>query len=284
MEYQLTEACTDRLDALLNHFPVRARLFHSGSLCGITDFSAPGENGQMHLVRSGAMDVIHQGRPTLHVDAPSLLFYPRPMARRFVTDALLGAALACAELQFEGGTANPIVGALPDVLCLPLASIEGVDQVLALLFEEAFGDNCGRHALVDRLFEVMLIQLLRHLMETGTIQGGMLAGLSHPKLRKALVAMHERPGEGWSLAALAHISGMSRSVFAGTFRSVVGCTPGSYLQSWRVKLAQQALRQGRQLKMIAVDVGYSSEAALSRAFKVQCGITPREWRQARDVA
>jgi transcriptional regulator GlxA family with amidase domain len=133
--------------------------------------------------------------------------------------------------------------------------------------------------VVDRLFEVVLIQVLRHLMETGRIGGGMLAGLSHPKLRKALTAMHEQPGQEWSLDNLAEASGMSRSVFAGTFHSVVGCTPGTYLQAWRVRLAQQALRQGRQLKMIAIEVGYGSEAAFSLAFKAQCGMSPREWRQ-----
>ena len=91
--------------------------------------------------------------------------------------------------------------------------------------------------------------------------------------------MHEQPGQEWSLDTLANISGMSRSVFAGTFRSVVGCTPGAYLQGWRVTLTQQALRQGKSLKTIAVEVGYGSEAALSRAFKAQCGMGPREWRQ-----
>lgn len=233
----------------------------------------------MHLVRTGAMEVIHPGRPALQVNVPSLVFYPRPLPRRFVTDAGRGADLACAELQFEGGAANPIVSALPDVVCLPLENIEGAEQVLTQLFQEAFGNNCGRHALVDRLFEVVLIQLLRHLMETDQIRGGMLAGLSHPKLRKALVTMHNQPGREWSLEALADLAGMSRSVFAGTFRDTVGCPPGVYLQSWRIGLAQQALRQGRQLKMIAVEVGYGSEAALSRAFKVQCGMSPREWRR-----
>lgn len=277
----MTETCTDRLDALLSHFPVRARMFHSGALCGITDFSSPGEAGQMHLIRSGTIEVVHPGRHTLHVDAPSLLFYPRPLARRFVTDDQRGADLACAELHFDGGAANPILGALPDILCLPLQRIDGADQVLLLLFEEAFGNNCGRHALVDRLFEVVLIQVLRHLMETRQMDGGMLAGLSHPKLRKAMVSMHEQPEQDWSLESLARISGMSRSVFARTFRQTVGCTPGVYLQGWRVKLAQQALRQGRPLKLIAEEVGYGSEAALSRAFRAQCGVAPREWRQAR---
>lgn len=275
----MSDACTDRLGALLNHFPVRARMFHSGALCGITAFPASDEGGRIHLVRTGAMEVLHPGRPALQVNVPSLLLYPRPMARRFVTDAQSGADLVCADLHFDGGASNPLVGALPDVTCLALSDIDGAEHVLTLLFDEAFGSNCGRHVLIDRLFEVVLVQVLRHLMEAGQINGGMLAGLSHPRLRKALVAMHDRPEQEWSLDALASISGMSRTVFANGFRNVVGCTPGAYLQGWRIRLAQQALRQGRQLKMIAIEVGYGSEAALSRAFKAHCGMTPREWRQ-----
>jgi AraC-like DNA-binding protein len=279
MEYFMTDACNDRLDALLNHFPVHARVFHSGTLCGITDFAEQADGGQLHLIRAGKIDAFHSGWPALHVAEPSLLLYPRPLARRFITDSEQGADLACAHLQFEGGPANPVAGALPDVIHLPLKAIDCADQVLALLFEEAFGSNCGRREVVDRLFEIVLIQVLRHLMETGQVRSGMLAGMAHPKLRKALVAMHEQPEQEWSLEALAQIAGMSRSVFASNFRDTVGCTTGVYLQAWRVRLVQKALLQGRRLKMIAGDVGYGSEAALSRAFKAQCGLTPREWRR-----
>jgi transcriptional regulator GlxA family with amidase domain len=94
--------------------------------------------------------------------------------------------------------------------------------------------------------------------------------------------MHEEPAKEWSLEALAETAGMSRSVFADAFRDTIGSTPGAYLQSWRVSLAQQALRQGRPLKMIAIDVGYGSEAALSRAFKAQSGLAPREWKLAQE--
>jgi AraC-like DNA-binding protein len=92
--------------------------------------------------------------------------------------------------------------------------------------------------------------------------------------------MHERPAEDWSVDSLADVAAMSRSVFANVFRDTIGCTPGVYLQNWRVSMAQQALREGRSLKMIAIEVGYGSEAALSRAFKMQSGLTPREWKQA----
>jgi AraC-like DNA-binding protein len=214
------------------------------------------------------------------VNAPSLLLYSRPLQRQFLPDAQEGTNLVCADLYFHGGANNPIVQALPDMLCLPLDRIDGANPILPLLFDEAFGDKCGRRVLVDRLFEVVLIHVLRHLMEEHQVHGGMLAGLSHPKLRKALTAMHEHPANAWSLQALADTAGMSRSLFAETFRRTVGCTPGAYLQSWRVRLAQQALQQGQPLKVVAAAIGYGSEAALSRAFKSQCGMTPREWRAA----
>ena len=94
-------------------------------------------------------------------------------------------------------------------------------------------------------------------------------------------AMHEAPAHPWSLDTLADAAGMSRSAFADAFRASVGQTPGQYLQGWRIGLAQRALRRGRPLKLIADEVGYGSEAALSRAFKAHSGVSPRAWRQAR---
>ncbi|MNJ69895.1 Bacterial regulatory helix-turn-helix protein, AraC family [compost metagenome] len=46
-----------------------------------------------------------------------------------------------------------------------------------------------------------------------------------------------------------------------------------------MRLTQKALRRGRPLKMIATEVGYGSEAALSRAFRAQTGLSPRGWKK-----
>lgn len=276
----------DRLAALMAHFPVSAQVFNAGPLCGINAVEDPSGRGQLHLVRAGAVEVQH-GRESLQVGEPSLLLFARPLAHRFVTDPVRGADMVCAHLAFEGGAGNPIAAALPPLLCLPLSEVDGAAPVLALLFEEAFEQRCGRVALVERLFEVVMIQVLRQLMERGSVRGGMLSGLSHPRLRGALVAMHESPAREWTLEALAREAGMSRSAFAAAFRDTLGTTPGQYLQAWRVGLAQQALRRGRPLKAIAAEIGYGSEAALSRAFKAQTGRAPREWRKesaARDAA
>ena len=270
----------DRLAALLGHFAVSARTFQAGPLCGINSLAGKDPYGQLHLIRDGAVVVRHGKDVALHIIQPSLLLYPRPMAHRFITDRERGADFVCAHLSFEGGTANPIAAALPPYVCLPLSDLQGSDAILKLLFDEAASRNCGRQAMLDCLFEVVLIQVLRQLMEHGQTEAGMLVGLAHPQLRRALVAMHEHPEEGWTLEELASVSGMSRSVFANSFRETVGVTPGIYLQRWRIGLAQKALLQERSLKLIAQEVGYGSEAALSRAFKTQIGQSPREWRNA----
>lgn len=273
----------DRLAVLLERFAVTAQVFHAGVVCGINTLEPEGGAGQLHLIRRGPMEVVH-GNTSLQIEKPSLLMYPRPMPHRFVTDAENGAELACANLVFEGGAQNPIRAALPDVLCLPLEDIFGASEVLDLLFEEAFTQRCGRTALVNRLFEVVVIQVLRQLMESGQLKGGMLSGLSHPRLRNAIVAMHEAPAKEWTLEELASVAGMSRSVFATTFRDVLGMTPGQYLQGWRIALAQHALRAGKPLKIVAANVGYGSEAALSRAFRAHSGLSPRAWKQAQRAA
>ena len=267
----------DRLAALIAHFPVAARVFNAGPLCGTNTVEEDGVHGQLHLVRAGPVEVVY-GPHSLHVERPSLLLFPRPLSHRFITDPACGADMVCAHLAYEGGPGNPIAAALPPVACLPLDALHGAEAVLGLLFEEAFAERCGRIAVLERLLEVVMIQVLRQLMDTGAVRGGMLSGLAHPRLRKALVAMHESPARDWTLDGLARQAGMSRSVFAAAFRDTVGRTPGQYLQDWRIGLAQQALRRGRPLKVVAAEIGYGSEAALSRAFKAQTGSSPREWR------
>lgn len=111
----------------------------------------------------------------------------------------------------------------------------------------------------------------------------MPAALAHPRLRMALVAMHESPATLWTLEALGAQCGMSRSVFANTFRDIVGCTPGAYLLAWRMAVAQRLLRQGQSLQQVAEAVGYGSETAFSRAFRSHTGVPPRQWRAAQNL-
>lgn len=267
----------DRLAALLGHFSVSIRTFQTGLLCGVNAVDGKDSDGQLHLLKTGKVEVWHGESLAYCLDQPTLLFYPRPIAHRFVTDTALGADFVCAHISFAGGAANPIANALPACVCIPLSDLPDSLSVLTLLFAEAETDLCGRQTLMDRLFEVLLVQLLRHLMESGTTNIGLLAGLAHAQLRLAIVAMHEQPQRNWSVEQLARLAAMSRSVFSNKFRITVGETPASYLQRWRIGLAQKWLQNGQTLKLIAEEAGYGSESALSRAFKAQCGLSPKAW-------
>lgn len=270
----------DRLDALLQRFSLEARVFHTGALCGTHDFDAEPGVGHLHLLKRGPLTIHNARGKPVEVEEPAIVFYPGPLAHRFVTDRKSGADLVCASVRFGGGADNPVLQALPPFFVIPISAIEGLRPALDLLFAEAFGAQCGRQAAVNRLFEVVIIQVLRFAMVEGRTSTGMLAGLAHPGLAKAIVAMHEKPAHPWTLDELGSRAGMSRSRFATAFRDVVGMTPGSYLAGWRITVARDLLRKGRPLRLVAGDVGYASAPALSRAFRTITRQSPREWRKA----
>jgi AraC-like DNA-binding protein len=91
------------------------------------------------------------------------------------------------------------------------------------------------------------------------------------------VAVHDAPTQAWTLEEMADLAGMSRARFAVHFREVTGETPADYLASWRITLAQGLLRAGRPLKHVALDVGYGSASALTRAFIRKIGQPPTHW-------
>ncbi|WP_293711369.1 MULTISPECIES: AraC family transcriptional regulator [unclassified Stenotrophomonas] len=274
----------DRLAGVLENFRFQAQLFHSGPLCGLTSFDAGEGHAYLHVLRRGRLEVSHPGSrdipASMHFEEPTLLFYPRPFSHRFHNPPREGADFTCARLDFDGGIAHPLVRGLPSLIALPLARIPGLAMTLELLFNETDNVRCGQRLLTDRLFEVVVIQLLRwlldHPQEAG-IPAGFITGLSDARLSRALAAMHDRPGESWTLTSLAEQAGMSRTAFANSFRDIVGQTPLDYLTDWRIALAQRRLRQGRPIKTLADELGYANASALSRVFASRTGMSPRDW-------
>jgi AraC-like DNA-binding protein len=280
----------DRLSSLLERFRVRAHLFHAGALCGVTHFDAKPGRAFLHVLRRGELTLGHRGGrankglPRQRVfTEPTLLFYPRAQAHQFHNPPKEGSDFVCATLDFEGGDSHPIVRALPPLVALPLAAVPGLDQTLDLLFAETQQLRCGQRLLADKLFEVLLLQLLRWMLDHPHEAGlppGLLNGLAHPRLVHALVAVHDAPGQAWSLEKMAAVAGMSRSAFAAAFKQWLAQTPAQYLAQWRLSLACGLLREGQGLKAVAEQLGYASAPSLSRAFTQGMGVSPRAWRQA----
>jgi len=267
----------DRLTTLLSRFSLHAGVFYTGNICGIHDFQEDSVRGHLHLIRRGPVQVIGVRPESFTIAEPALLFLPRPNTHRLVADERSGADVVCGTVQFGGGGNNPITASLPAVVLVQLQHLPGVEALLGLMFDEAFAEQDGRQAVLDRLCEVLMIRLIRHCIAQNLTQGGTLAGLADVRLAKALNAMHLEPKQAWRLVEMAALAGMSRARFAVHFHQVTGETPADYLAGWRVMLAQGLLKRGRALKQVAHEVGYGSASALARAFQRKLGCSPGEW-------
>ncbi len=270
----------DLLSPLFNRFSLSARVFYSGALCGIVNFDNRQGIGILHVLRRGRVRVLQPPGPSFELSQPTLLFCRQPFAHRFEVDAVEGADLVCAFIDFGSTVGNPLLRGLPDYLSVPLADIAGVNSTLALLFDEAFAKRPGRAAGIDRLVEFFVVLLLRHCLDAGLLKVGVLAALTDARLAKALMLMHEQPERVWTLETLAQTAGMSRARFAADFKNVMGLAPLDYLTDWRISVAQTLLRGGRPLKAVAPLVGYASTAAFSRVFAKRVGASPADWSNA----
>ncbi|NRG18060.1 helix-turn-helix transcriptional regulator [Rhizobiales bacterium] len=248
----------DRLSALIDRFRIRA---HVACVEGAT--------AKPNLYITTSADG-RQGRPPLE----ALIFRPRDGGSLCAS----GRVAVAARVEL-GGEDSPLSLALPEEVRVELSRAPALAAVACVLRDELESPRCGRQAAVDRLCEVVVIRLLRYAMETGAASHGLIAGLSHPQIALALVAMHEAPERTWKLEDLAEVAGMSRTVFATNFRDVVGQTPGAYLAQWRLIVARQEIASGLPLKTVAGRVGFASAAAFTRAYQRAYGHPPRADRR-----
>lgn len=177
---------------------------------------------------------------------------------------------------------NPLVGALPSILHLPAERAGGwVSGMMNQAAVESTNRQPGGDAVLERLAEVMFVDAARRYLDSlPTDAIGWLAGLRDRYVGKALALIHAEPERDWSVDALAHEVGLSRSALHDRFTKFVGHAPMQYLANWRIQVGTRLLRESnRTVATIALEVGYESEAAFSRAFKRLVGQPPAAWRR-----
>lgn len=215
---------------------------------------------------------------------------PRPWAEVPVLrygDGPIATRLLCGFVSLEAMNFQPLREALPVVMRIE-SRASGTSSLarsaVQALIAEADAHSPGGTSVVERLTEILLIELLRSAMVSGTDTArGLLAGMTDPIVARALGSLHASPSTNWTLASLARAGATSRSVLSEKFGSIIGKSPMRYLREWRLFLASIALADStRPIARIAEDAGYDTEAAFSRAFSRLHGVPPARWRaQAR---
>jgi AraC-like DNA-binding protein len=191
--------------------------------------------------------------------------------------------LLCGVFDFEGSAALPLLAALPRRMVIRgdgphVGWLRFLMDSLAL---EARRSSAGSAPLVDRLVDIVFIQAVRAQVGVfGATDGGWLAAMRDPHLSAAIAAIHGTPAKAWTVASLAKVVGMSRTVFATRFALLLGESPMRYLARFRMARAIEELKDsGASLATIAGRVGYASDVAFSKAFKRHVGIGPAAFRQ-----
>ena len=288
----------DLLSTILSAYNLRAGIYEHPAVCGDFQFGTAGDgNASFHLLGRGQCWLHTRNRPPIQLNSGDLVVMPQDdwhmltaSERAPVDGAMIMpregegpfTSMLCGHFDFDTGRRNPVLEALPDVLVIRRDEAgDRLKHLAQLMLIEIENHEPGHAPVLDRLADTLFVMVIRHhIFFSGAEQRGLIAALADSRLRKALDAMHQRPGEDWTLERLAAEAAMSRSTFSLRFNEIVGSPPIDYLTRWRMVQAERMLRDPRaSVASIMEDVGYQTEAAFRKAFKRVHGYGPGRLRR-----
>lgn len=191
--------------------------------------------------------------------------------------------LLCGAFSYDTTVKHPFIRDLPCFIHIKAAQHNDLPWLNALtstLAIEAKNASPGSTVIVDRLTEVLFVQLMRSFIESRPGSQDYLAALSDPQIGMSLNLIHDEKSAYWTVERLGEKVAMSRTAFTEKFSSLVGLSPKTYLTNWRMQKAKGQLQASDSSMInIAEGAGYSSEAAFSKAFKQFFSVTPGKVRR-----
>ena len=180
----------------------------------------------------------------------------------------VAAQILCADYGHDAVVSTQVLGLLPELVHIRDRDGGLVEDTVRLLGRELATPRLATGIVLDRLVDVLLVQVLRAWLDRAPEQEPSWLGvLSDDIVGAAVTRLHEDPARPWTTGTLARETGVSRATLARRFTATTGESPGAYLTRWRMDLAARRLRDTEDsLEVIARAVGYTSVYAFSRAF------------------
>ena len=225
--------------------------------------------------------VLPHNAPHMITNSPQA---PRPETpRNTPAGAICGPSvtLICGTASFNQNYWNPLIDALPEYVILPTGDSCGttLEKAIEALINECEMHDVGGEAIIDRLADILFIEVLRSYIRMERHNPGLVA-LSDPKISRVLETVHADPGNNWTVENLAAVACMSRSAFAERFHKLLSTSPINYLTRWRMQLAHREITSSSDpIADIAHACGYQSEESFSKAFRKEFGVSPKAVRR-----
>jgi len=189
--------------------------------------------------------------------------------------------LICGLIDYEKDVLHPLVDALPSVL--HFSGIKQNDPVwMTVLLIDAEMENAQTNhtSIIDRLTEVLFMQLLNKHMSDNKEITGFFAALHDKRICRALELIHKNPKFQWSIDLLAEQANLSGATLIRRFNSTVGVPPMTYLLKWRMIKAHNLIKySSKTIDEISGMVGFSSARTLTKAFLSHYKMTPSQLRR-----
>ncbi|MFJ4220350.1 AraC family transcriptional regulator [Curtobacterium luteum] len=186
-----------------------------------------------------------------------------------------------ASYSHDPAGSTPVFTLLPPVVHFRAQQLDTtLADVVRILGAELARPGLATHLVLDRLVDVLLVEVLRTWLASAPDASASWWGvLRDPLLMRAVTRIHEDPGHPWTTEVLAREVATSKQTLMRRFRAFAGTTPGAYLTRWRMDLAAHRLRDSNDtLEQIAASVGYTSVYAFSRAFSRERSLPPGRYR------
>jgi AraC-like DNA-binding protein len=189
--------------------------------------------------------------------------------------------LMCGIVQYEQESSHPLLDSLPDILHFPkLDSSQPIWSTVTLIDAEMRRAQGQGGTIVDRLTEVLFLQLLNDYADQSNDTVGFLVALHDRRLLQALTLIHKEPAFNWSLSSLSDQVGMSKATLVRHFKDAIGVAPMTYVANWRLMKAYNVIKySSTPLEQIAEAVGFESARTLNKSFQRHYNCTPNELRR-----
>lgn len=267
--------------------------------------SPPGE-APFHLLLDGRCAVEYEGR-TIPLKAGDMVLFPRGGAHRVVAErgaeparefdirSMPGQAfptlhsdgakpamdLFCGHYNLSPGAGELLFRTLPEPLHVSFGTDndEPVRMLSALMRQEAQVDGPGTSAIVSALCDALLAMVLRSSPGRRVSNDVLWTSADDETVLDVINAVLSDPGRDWNIVDFANRAAMSRATFIRRFSNATGMAVGEFITGLRMAIAADMLADGDQsVSAIATAVGYRSESAFGRAFRLATSTTPAKFR------